>query len=591
MDRKAAPESAKWNFSLVVKNDEEYKRIFNAAQKQAQKLVSYRGKLKNKKDYIAFTSLCENYNKNIEKLSLYNFLKISTDNKNVDALKKDQELIIFYEQTEKDLSFVPVEEKKFSNAYIHELASAKELESYKQNILDIIDDKKHTLPEPQEKLLSGVGSFTLASEVYNNLTTSELTYADIVMPNGKKVKMSESLYSTFLVNKNASVRKQAMLSAMNAYKKHNLSIAANYISHIKSCDFFATSAKFKSTFERRFHNDKISTKVYDNLISSVHKNLPLFYLWAGMRKKIMKGKLSTSDFLNPLFAMPNKKYTYEQALEIVKAATSILGSDYTKSLEKLTSGGYVDVYPTKGKDNGAFETSDHNGQQFVLLNHVGGFNSVEAMAHEFGHAMHSRYSEKKQPYNLRDYTVFIGEIASTVNEILLMEHMKQKAKMQKEKLAYTEKLLQMAMAAIFRQTMFSEFEYFSNETINKKLPLTYDTLNEKFHELNKIYYGNKVKIYPENKYGWLRIPHFYRPFYVYTYATGMLAAMLIVKKIKENPKEYVPKYKAFLSAGSSAKPNEILKLVGIDFETEASFNEAFDLYKSWVNEYKEGAKC
>ena len=591
MDRKDAPESEKWNFSLVIKDENDYNQTFAKAKELAKKLVSYKGKLKNKKDYIAFTKLSEKYSQATEKLWLYLSLKSDINSKDAEIISKDQELTFFAEQLEKDLSFVAAEQKKFSNAYINELATEPKLKDYKQDILDLKDDKKHILPEAQEKLLSGVGSFCSFHEIYNNLETSELTFADIKMPDGKTKKINESLYSVFMANKNASVRKQAMLSVLNAYKKHNLSISSNYVSHLKACDFFSTSAKFKNMFERRFHADKISTRVYDNLIKSVHSNLPTFYDFAKTRSKIMGGKIAISDFSNPLFDLPNKKYTYGEAIEIVKQATAVLGADYTQALSKLTSGGYVDVYPTENKKKGAYETSDHNGNQFVMLNFVGDFDSVETMAHEFGHAMHSHYSEIAQPYNLSDYNIFVAEIASTVNEILLMQHMQKTAKTTKEKLAYTEKLLQMAKGTIFTQTMFSEFEHFAHSTINQKQPLTYDALNKKYMQLNELYFGKDVKIYPEVAYGWSRIPHFYYSFYVYKYATGMLAAMLIVKKINDNPKQMVAKYKKFLSAGSSQKPTDILKLVDVDFETEDSFNEAFELYKEWVAEYKEGAKC
>ena len=300
----------------------------------------------------------------------------------------------------------------------------------------------------------------------------------------------------------------------------------------------------------------------------MHKNLPLFYKWVSARKKILGGKISVTDFANPLFLLPNKKFTYAEANDVVKKATSVLGKDYISGLINLTSGGFVDVYPDPNKESGAFEVSDQNGHQFVKLNFVGNFDSVETMAHEFGHAMHSHYSEKAQPYNLRAYNIFVAEIASTVNEILLLEYMKQNTTNKKEKLAYTEKLLQMAKSTIFRQTMFSEFEYFAHESVNKKQPLTYETLNKKYFELNEMYFGKNVKIYPEFQYEWSRISHFYRPFYVYKYATGMLAAMLIVKRIRENPAKFVPCYKEFLSAGRSKKPNDILKIVDIDFEKE-----------------------
>ena len=591
MDRNQAPNSEKWDFSLIIKNDNEYNEIFECVKKQAQKLTTFKGKLKNKKDYMAFTNLFEEFSKNVNKLSLFIFLRRTINNKDAEIIAKDQEFSFFVEKEEKDLSFVAAEQKKFTNSYIDELAAEPKLESYKQDILDIKEDKKHILPEEQEKLLTGAGSFSRASEIFSNLSTSELVFESVKMPNGKKKKLDENVYSLFMTNKNASVRKQAMLSVLNAYKKHNLSIASNYISHLKACDFFSTSAKFESTFERRFYNDKINTRVYDNLIASVHKNLPLFYAWAKTRAKIMGAKITVSDFSNPLFALPNKKYSYDQAIEVVKQATAVFGKDYTKGLESLTSGGYVDVYPTENKEKGAFEVSNHEGKQFVMLNFVGNFDSVETMAHEFGHAMHSHYSEISQPYNLRDYNIFVAEIASTVNEILLMEHMKQNAKSTKEKFAYTEKLLDMAKGVIFTQTMFSEFEYFAHSKINQKQPLTFKDLNEKYMELNKLFFGKNVKIYPENAYGWSRIPHFYRPFYVYKYATGMLAAMLIVKRIKENPAIYVPKYKQFLSAGCSEKPIDILKFVDINFETEESFNEAFELYGLWIKEYKEGAKC
>lgn len=580
-----------WDTSILVKNQDDYNKKIEKLQQLAAKLLSYRGKLSEQDMFVSLTMDLEEYSKVAENLLLFLSLKQTQNKKDHKAIGEIQKLSFMLEKTQKELTFIDVEKKHFSNAYINQLATLPQLFPYKRDLLKIKEDKKHILKEEEEKLLCGAVSCFDYYGIFKSLSTSELAFEPIKMPNGKLVKINESTASVYRTHKDHNVRKQAALSVLNAYKKHNLTIAQNYAADIKADEFVAKAKNFKNSLSAELYSEEISENVYNNLIESVHDNLGWFYKYAGLRKKLLGGKISIVDFSNPLFAASNKKYTYEDSLEMVNNALSILGEDYLQKLNNLAKGGYVDVFPKQNKETGAFQTSDLLGHQFVMLNHVGTYDSVSTIAHEFGHAMHSAYTEENQPFNNRSYSIFVAEVASTVNEILLANHMMNLQTKQKAKMGYIEKLLMEVASCVFRQTMFAEFEQWAHEQVENGKSLTYNDLNNKYKQLLRLYFGKNVKIYNEYQYEWSRVPHFYSSFYVYKYATGLLAAMLIVDQLQTVP-NFEKQYKKFLSAGSSDKPTELLKIVNVDFEKKETFDKAFNIYKKWIKQMEDyTAKC
>ena len=578
----------RWDTSVLVASDDDFEKGFENLEIMKKKLVSFEGRLANKEDFKQFLKTNEEFEKEFVRLSLFVSLEKSTDIENAKILAKRQKLAFFGEQLSKDMAFVSIEQKAFSGAYIKELLKDAELAPYHRSIEKIEQAKKHILKKNEEILLSGAAYVDQYESIYRALITNEIKFEEVILASGKKFLVSESNYGKVRLFENEQDRKNCTLALLKGYARHNLSIATNYLASVKSDDFFATSRNYESAFARALEDEEVSKKVYENLIAGVHHNLDTFYDYTKSRKKRNNGKLAITDMGISMFKLPKIKYDFDKSFEIVKRAVLPLGEDYLKGLDLMVENKRIDAFPRKGKRSGAYETTDQMGHIFVMLNHVDEFSSMETMAHELGHAMHSFYSENTQPYPLRGYEIFVAEVASTVNELLLLEHMAKTAKKETERLAYVEKMIQMAQQTIFRQTMFAEFEEWVHENIHKGVPITYLDLNKKYLQLVELYFGKSVKIFPEFQYEWSRIPHFYSSFYVYKYATGMLSAMLIVKKIKENP-NFVLEYKQkFLSAGCSKDPVSILKDIGVDLERPETIDEAFELFGNWVKEFKRG---
>ena len=572
-----------WNTKSLIANNDTFYMLFNNLKNLKLKILNYKNKLNNLICYKKFLNLNKEFSSLFSKLSLFISLEKALNIGNIDILAKENELDIFVEQTAKDFAFIDLEQKQFTDDYFEILLSDNSLKEFYRYFNKIKREKLHILSNSEEILLAGASFIDNYEQIYDNLTTTELTFEPVVLTNGRVMKICEHNVSLFKNLKNYIDRKNCSIALLNGYKKHNLSFSTLYLANVKSDNFFAVSRKYKSTFNAKLEASEIDEAVYENLISSVHLALKNFYLYTNFLRKFHNRKLYISDINVQTHHLSKTKYSFEQAVNLVKNALSILGKDYLNIIDYLIENNRIDAFPKKGKTNGAFSADDGNGNIYVLLNFVNDFYSVQTFAHELGHAIHSYYSDLNQPYSLRNYDIFVAEIASTVNEILLIDFMISNANSKKQKLAYIEMLISLANSTIFRQTMFAEFEYWTHSSINKNVPLTYNDLNNKYLNLLKLYFGNNVKILQEYKFEWSRIPHFYHSFYVYKYATGLLAAMLIVKKIK-NSTDFLPKYIEFLSSGASLDPVSLLAKLGIDFKNINTFVEAFDIYASWVDE-------
>lgn len=387
--------------------------------------------------------------------------------------------------------------------------------------------------------------------------------------------MSNSLAMTYLQSPDGVLRENAYKELQQAHGRFNNFLTSNYLGSVRKDAFYAKARKFNSSLEGALFYEEVGQNVYDNLIKNVEENLNLNQKYFEIKKNLFGLKQFK---LSDLFYFPLKlktKYSFDLSFEIVCSALAILGEDYVDYIKFMAENRMIDVFPTENKTSGAYETMATKKTPRVLLNFMGTFNDISTLAHELGHAMHSVYSNKHQSPVNSGYTIFLAEIASTVNEILLNDYMLKNAKNNVEKMYFINQFLSECYSTIFRQTMFANFEEKIHSKVEKNDDLSTEILNSIYLELVKKYFGKKVKIFEEVKYEWSRIPHFYNEFYVYKYATGFISAINIVKNITSG-KISVDDYKKFLSSGCTDAPTELLKIVKVNFDTEEPFKTAFE---------------
>lgn len=405
---------------------------------------------------------------------------------------------------------------------------------------------------------------------------------------GEKVTVTHGMYGVMLHSPDRKVRRDAFRAYYKAYIGLINTITAAYVGNVDKDVFLARARKYNSSLERALDNEDVDVKVYQNLLKSVNKGLPLLHRYYRDKKKILGYK---SLHMYDVYVSPVEdaeiKVDYEDAFKIVKEGLAPLGEEYANLLQEAHDNGWIDVEETAGKRSGAYSTSAYGTKHpYVLLNYQQTTSDVFTLAHELGHAMHSYYSDKNQPQEKAGYTLFVAEVASTVNEVLLLKYLMKTTTDQKLKKYLLSYYMDMLKGTLFRQTQFAEFEYIAHDMAEKGQPLTKDSLNEVYYNLNKKYYGRSVVSDPEIAYEWARIPHFYRGFYVYKYATGIITAVSIAERIYNEGEAAVADYFKFLSSGGSDSPVELLKLAGVDLTKMDAFNSCMASFKAALEEFE-----
>lgn len=584
MKRSQIKEQYKWNISDVFSSDAE----FYSKVKEVEKLIdfsSFKGKLNNAKTikecYDAlYKVLCD-----LEVLSVYAMMRRdeNADDRSANEMSGtvDELSIKFSSQA----SFIDVEICALSNSELDALIDSEVLLPYKRDLKRLKDYKPHILSEDCEKLLALGGKvFGGYHDVFSMIDNVDLDVPEIKV-DGKKVKVSHATYSLLLQNPNKNVRKKAFKAYYGAYRKLLNTITATYKGNVDKNVFISRVKKFDSSLDRALFNEEVDKKVYQKLLESVNKNLKTLHAYVRYRKKVLGGTLNMYDLYVPLVSGAEIALDYEDAYELVIKGLAPLGKDYINLLKRAKNERWIDVYENDGKRSGAYSVCTYGLKHpFVLLNHTKTTHAVFTIAHELGHAIHSYKSNEAQPQPTADYKIFVAEVASTVNEILLIKHLiksETNVDVKKYLLSY---YLDTLRTTLFRQTMFAEFEYLAHDLVEKGETLTKELLNEKYLELNKKYYGKSVKSNEEISYEWARIPHFYTAFYVYKYATGIISAVNIAESILKDGDKAVQKYFKFLSAGCSDTPVELLKIAGVNLETNEPYNVCMQSFKDALSQ-------
>jgi len=461
-----------------------------------------------------------------------------------------------------------------------------ELKLYELALLRILKEKEHSLSKTEEKLLAKVSDISEASEdIFSMFNNADASFGTVRDEDGNERTLTHGLYSKLMESRNREVRKEAFRTLYKEYSSHKNTLSALYYSNVKKSRFYSSVRNYSSSRNMYLSRNYIPETVYDNLIDAVHEYLPAMYKYVSIRKRVLGvDKLHMYDVYTPLTKEFDMKIPYETAKEMVIEGLSPMGEDYINNLKKGLSDGWVDVYENKGKRSGAYSWGPYGTHPYVLLNYQDNLNNVFTLAHEMGHALHSYYSDKKQPYIYAGYKIFVAEVASTCNESLLIHHLLEKTKDREEKIFLLNYFIDQFKGTIFRQTMFAEFEKIVHEKVDNMEGLNADTLCDIYKNLNSMYYGNEMEEDKEIEMEWSRIPHFYNPFYVYQYATGFSAAIALSKRILMLGEEGVKDYMQFLEGGNSKEPIELLKLAGVDMNEKETIKNALELFSSLVDE-------
>lgn len=465
-------------------------------------------------------------------------------------------------------------------------AEKKELELYRGLVDEILRTKEHVLSAEMEKLVAMTGEMAQTPEqVYSIINNADLIYPEIEDENGEKVRLSHGNFVPFEESGDRRVRKDAFEAFYSIYKQFAGTIAGLYNGQVKQQIFYAKARNYASTLEAAVDANNVPSKVYRNLVETVNANMDKMHRYVKLRKKCLGvDELHMYDVYTPMIADAAKKVSYDEAKETVLKALAPLGEDYVATVKEGFENRWIDVYENEGKRSGAYSAGAFGTHPYVLLNYNDTLDNMFTLAHEMGHAMHSWYSNANQPYIYSQYKIFVAEVASTCNEILLMEYLLANTTDKKERAYLLNHYLDSFKGTVYRQTMFAEFEMKSNQMAEAGESLNAENLCKLYYELNQKYFGEDMVSDPQIAYEWARIPHFYYNFYVYQYATSFSAAVAIAHGILEEGAPAVERYKKFLSGGCSMSPVDLLKQVGINMEEPKPIQDALDVFGKVLDE-------
>lgn len=587
--RQEIEEQYKWDLTTIFKNDHEFNSELEIVKKEIEKLKDYKGKIvksaENLYEYLTKSDVIE---RRMYKLYYYAHLKHDEDTTN----PKYQELLgkinnILQKHSE-ITSYVIPEMLSMSYEQIKKYYNEKpKLLDYEFNLECIYRYKEHTLDEKQEKILSTFSKvFDNPENSYDALTDSDLTFGNIYV-DGKEVELTESNYSKYIKHKDEEVRKNAFTKLFGKYSEFKNTITSTFKGNIEVLTNLAKIRNYNSSIEASLFADNVNVSVYNNLINTVSNNMDKIFKYYNLKKKVLNiEKFHIYDIYLDMIPTFDKNYNFSEAKDLVLQSLSILGKDYIKNLNKAFDERWIDIYNNKGKRGGAYSSGFYDTNPFVLLNYEGTYHDVSTLAHELGHSMHTYYSCKNNSYNNSSYKIFVAEVASTVNELLLAKYMLKNSKEKEEKLYILNQLLELFKSTIYRQTMFAEFEQEMHKKIEKDEVLTYENISEYYYNLNKKYFGETLILDELIKYEWERIPHFYYNFYVYKYAIGLSVACKIVTDILENKENAIENYLNFLKSGGSDYPVNELKLANVDVTKPEVIESALNMFDDTINEFE-----
>ncbi len=590
LNRDTVPANRKWRVEDIFENQEAWETTFKKVSDAlaGKPFDAFRGRLSDPEVLLSCMTKVNELMLDLSHLDVYAFMRGDEDTRKSEFVALKSRMTHLEMELSGQIAFITPELTALSVETLEALAADPRLSDFDYSIRSVIKEKPHVLSPETEQLLSQASKvFGTPSQVFGMLNNADFPFPTIKV-DGKPVKLTHGTYGLLLQSPDRKVRKAAFKAFYNEYIKLIHTITAAYVGNVDKDVFLARARNYGSCLEMAMAGEDVDVKVYKNLLKSVNKGLPLLHRYFRDKKKILGySSMHMYDIYTPLVENAEIKVDYEEAFGIVKEGLAPLGARYQELLQEAHDNGWIDVEETESKRSGAYSISVYGLKHpYVLLNYQPTTSNVFTIAHELGHAMHSYHSERNQPQEKADYKIFVAEVASTVNEVLLVRHLLRTTtdvKLKKYLLSYYMDTLK---GTLFRQTQFAEFEFIAHDMAEKGQPLTCDALNEVYYNLNKKYYGRSVVSDPEIAYEWARIPHFYRGFYVYKYATGIISAVSIAHRIETEGAPAVEDYFRFLSSGGSDSPVELLKLAGIDLTKMDAFNAAMDSFREALTEFE-----
>ena len=588
MDRDNIDKKYQWHLEDIYKDLDEFRSDKLKVEDKIKEFSKYEGIIYDENTLYDVIDLSMNTTRIIEKLQVYTSLLCDEDTRVNKNQELKEEISNLYSKYEQATYFVTNSILKLDYSKILEYYEKNsKLREYEIYLKEMFRYKDHILNENEEKLLANL------SKIFgNNYDTFELlSDSDLIFPkftvNDKEYELDDIKYPLYIEDDDREIRKAAFLDFYGVYKQYK-NVYANLISsHIKEAESLAKIRHYKSAIDAELYDDELDISIHDNLVSVIRDRLDVLHRYYGLKKKILKlDELHLYDVYANLVIGNKFKYPFDKSKETVINALSILGNEYICKLKEGLDNNWIDVYPNKGKRSGGYSGGSYDTNPYILLNYQDKYEDMSTLAHELGHSMHSYYTRSNNPYQYGHYSIFVAEVASTVNELLLAKYVINNSKDKNEKLFILNRMMELFRATIYRQTMFSEFERKLYDRIGNDKPVTADILCDIYYNLNKDYFGKDVVVDDEIRYEWERIPHFYYNFYVFQYATGLSAAASIVTRLLNGslkPNDYI----SFLKCGKSKSPLDSLKVAGVDLSDKEVINDAIKMFESIIDEFKE----
>ncbi len=523
----------------------------------------------------------------------YAFLSREADNGDPKAQAMFGRVMMLMTQAQAAASFMEPELLALDVAELEAIREDPAMADYSEFVRRLIRQKPHTLPKEQERLLASLGEVLGAPDnIYSTMTSVDLHFEDMELPDGTKAPLTDGTWGPFRESTDRSLRRQSFEKIMNGYGAFGTTFAAIYGASVKKDCATAAARRYPDALAAAMDPLEIPRSVYENLIAVIHESLPVLQDYLKLRKQLLGvDELHMYDLYCPLIPDYTMEMPYGKAFDLVLAGLKPMGEDYLAKLREARDGGWIDVYPAVGKSSGAFSSGDlRHVHPYVLLNHNDNLDSAFTIAHELGHSMHSFYSNTSQPLAKADYSLFVAEVASTCNEAVMLRHLLKEFPEPKAQAYLLNHFLEQFRTTCFRQTMFAEFELIAHGMAERGEPLTREALSDAYYKLNQTYYGESCAVDEWIANEWMRIPHFYRAYYVYVYATGLCAAITLSERILNEGEAAVADVRKFLSAGSSVPPIEALKLAGVDMSSPEPVRKAMGVFRDTLKQFEQAVK-
>lgn len=585
-ERKEISNEYKWDLDKIYPNKEAIEADIAYIKEGLSKIVRYKGKLSASSDNLyEALKLMEDISRKLSHYYVYTHMKHHEDTRNNENLAESSKSEMMSTDLSKATAYIVPEIISMDEGLLETYMKDERLGHYRKMVDEILRDKPYTLSDKEEEIMAAASELAGVPEnTYEMLSYADMKFPEITDEDGNKVRLDMFNYSKFIKSKDRRVRQEAFEAEFGTYKKYSNTMASTLFGGIKAEIFNSSIRKYPSALFASLYADNISLDVYNNLIESIHENIPALNKYIGLKKKYFGlDEVHMYDLYVPMAEDFKMEISYEEAQKIIIKALEPMGQDYIGLIKRAFDEKWIDVYENEGKRGGAYSWGSYDSHPYILMSYNNDLNSMFTLIHELGHSMHSYLSHESQPYLYSSYKIFVAEVASTVNENLLIKYLLKNAKSDEEKIYLLNYYLEQFRTTVYRQTLFAEFEKISHEKVESGQPMTAKDFTEIYYDLNKLYYGGSCNVDELVGIEWARIPHFYSNFYVYKYATGFSAASVLSNMIL-NEEGAVPRYIEFLRSGGSEYPLDQLRHAGVNMEEKSAVDGALKVFADLVDE-------